>query len=86
MIKKWIITGTTMALLSTAGYFVGDWDSDKGYPVIRAPWAVDSVVVSENDSVIMGPDTVWIGDSVAMSTFVLLGRGHLCAVRLGSGE
>lgn len=37
MIKKfktWTISVVTVALLATSGYFIGDWDKEKGYPVI----------------------------------------------------
>ena len=80
-IKKWTIRGTLVATLLAGGYFVGDWDDEKGYPVI-AP-ETDSMVVkdlngdSSHTVYIDKSDTTWFSDSTELEDFARVGAGAI---------
>jgi len=50
-IKKWIISAGTITLIILAGYQLGDWDEERGYPVISplgdTTWVSDSTRLTE---------------------------------------
>ena len=51
-IKLWVIAPATILLLGS-GYFFGDWNADKGYPLIQKKWdANKSVFVNDTISFI----------------------------------
>lgn len=72
-VTKWTITASTISALMFGGYKVGEFNEEKGYPVI------DTVTVTE--TVI---DTVWFKDSTKLANFAVLGKARLGHCRLGA--
>ena len=49
-LKKWIVSAATVIALAAVGYYVGDWDDYKGYPVFNGVdtiWCADSARLIE---------------------------------------
>lgn len=79
-LRKWVVTPATVALLAAAGYFVGDWDPDKGYPVIFD--TKDTVTVtdlngySSHTVIIDKQDTTYFEDSTELANFAKWGASE----------
>lgn len=79
-IKKWTVTGATIALLTAAGYKVGEFNEKKGYAVIDTLYVKDTVVTELKDTIKIH-DTLWFKDSLKLHKFARFG-----VARFGRGK
>lgn len=57
-IKKWIIAAATVTALTIAGYNVGDWNDNKGYPIYN-PFTGDTLWFDDSLKVVHFADSVY---------------------------
>lgn len=57
-VKKWLASAATIALLVVAGYYVGDFDEQKGYPVYN-PLTQDTIWVAASARMVEVADSIY---------------------------